>query len=437
VRYCLLKLIGEKISQSGKLYCVRRIGDNIIELSLASGEAYCCDLSQSIVYKKDKSDFEKRYSAPFDTALNKLFSNVRIVSCELSKTDKTLFLVCEGTQGYKKHSATLILEFSPKARNAVITDEKGIVSFALRYTHDEHRTLMQDEIYEPLPPPDFAFKECDETIELNAELENIRQNHFAKKLEAFKKQKLAELNKKIAALQKSLGAISDAKELQIESQIYKNGANFVLMHLDSIDIYARNIEFDDDGVWRSVPTPSGMKPSEIANQLFAKSKKLAKKSQGVAQERESLAGKMEFYATLSQIVANATDSAQIETLLPKQKAKTKEAKADGDIYEIFIDGHKISVGKNKKGNEKLLKISKANDYWFHLKDVPSAHTVLHCQRNEPSRALLEKTAKICAEFSLSQKGFVDVDFAKRRDVSPQGGADVLYVNQKTLRVRLD
>jgi predicted ribosome quality control (RQC) complex YloA/Tae2 family protein len=437
VRYCLLKLIATKISQSGKLYCIRRIGDNILELSLANGESYCCDLSQSVVYKKDKSDFEKRYSAPFDTALAKLFSNARIVSCELSKTDKTIFLVAEGTQGYKKHQATLILEFSPKAKNAVITDENSIVSFALRYTSDEHRTLMQDEKYEPLPPPNFEFQECDGTIDLEAQLESVKLEHFTKKLEAFKKQKVMELGKKIATLRKSLDSVSDAEELQVQSQVFKNAANFVLTNLDLVDVYAKTIDFDDDGIKRKIPTPSGMKPSEIANQLFAKSKKLAKKSYGVAQEMESLAGKMEFYEKLSKIIEKAGDTGQIEMLLPKQKAKAKEAKTDGDIYEIFVDAHKISVGKNKKGNEKLLKLSKANDYWFHIKDRPSAHTVLGCQRNEPSRALLEKTAKICAEFSLSQKGFVDVDFAKRRDVSPQGGASVLYVNYKTLRVRLD
>lgn len=191
------------------MYCARRVGDNIIELSFANGGSYYCDLSQSVIYKKDKSDFEKKYSAPFDTGLAKLFSNARVVSCELSKTDKTLILTCEGAQGYKKHQASLVLEFSPKARNAIIIDEKGVVSFALRYVSDEHRTVMQDEKYEPLPPPDFAFKECDEAVDLDAQLEIIRQEHFSKKLEGFKKQKITELNKKIAALRKSLSSISN------------------------------------------------------------------------------------------------------------------------------------------------------------------------------------------------------------------------------------
>jgi hypothetical protein len=50
---------------------------------------------------------------------------------------------------------------------------------------------------------------------------------------------------------------------------------------------------------------------------------------------------------------------------------------------------------------------------------------------------LEKTAKICAEFSLSKKGSFEVDFAKRRDVSPKGGGKAEYVNYKTIQVSLD
>lgn len=40
----------------------------------------------------------------------------------------------------------------------------------------------------------------------------------------------------------------------------------------------------------------------------------------------------------------------------------------------------IHVGENAKENYRLIDISNKNDLWFHLKDVPSPHVVIHCHK---------------------------------------------------------
>jgi len=36
----------------------------------------------------------------------------------------------------------------------------------------------------------------------------------------------------------------------------------------------------------------------------------------------------------------------------------------------------IKIGKNKKGNDEILKSAKPNDLWFHLSNLPSCHVIL-------------------------------------------------------------
>jgi predicted ribosome quality control (RQC) complex YloA/Tae2 family protein len=259
---------------------------------------------------------------------------------------------------------------------------------------------------------------------------------LSKKLDNIKSHKIASIRKKISNLKKELASLSKSEELLSDAKIYSNAANHALMQIDAINIYDKYFEFTEGGEAFSVEIPNAKKPTDIPDLLFAKSKKLKKKAGGVEQESENLEGKILFFEKLIEIIKNAKSGSEIDFYLPKP-IKNNRQKTDGDIYELVVDGYKVVVGKNSKGNEKILKSAKANDYWFHLKDIPSAHTLLSCQKNEPSFVILEKTARICAEFSLSQKGAFEVDFAKRRDVSPKGGSRAEYVKYKTIKVFLD
>jgi predicted ribosome quality control (RQC) complex YloA/Tae2 family protein len=49
--------------------------------------------------------------------------------------------------------------------------------------------------------------------------------------------------------------------------------------------------------------------------------------------------------------------------------------------------------------------------------------------------LIEFCAKICVEFSVSQAGDYLVDYTKRSNVKVQSGANVLYVNYKTISIK--
>ncbi len=150
-------------------------------------------------------------------------------------------------------------------------------------------------------------------------------------------------------------------------------------------------------------------------------------------EKTSLGEKKAFLLAQRDAVARSDDEESVKIFSPKaKKSDTKEK--NNDIFEVFFKEFKISVGKNRKGNEKLLKFAKANDLWFHIKDMPSAHALLHTNKQNVSDDVIRFAAKVCVELSVNQKGSFLVDFAKRRDVSPVEGAKVNYVNYKTLTV---
>jgi len=432
------ELLVKKLQNDTKIFGAYRVADNIIRLDFNNSGSYAFDLSNGMIYRQKTDEFAKRYQAPFDAYLIKNFSKSKIIGITLSKSDKIIHIKAQNEQGYKIYANELILEMTPKSKNAIILDENGVVSQALRYESlDSGRQVRVSSRLDELPAAPFEFSPPPDNIDIDEYIESQTLGEQAKRLLNLKNQKISGLKKKITNLTKELEGLASSEELLNESRLCVEAANFAMMNMQNLDIYAKKFEFENaNGEKIALDTPKSKKPSDIAEGFFAKSKKLRKKAIGVEQEQESIGGKRAFFEKLILLVEGAKSEAEIDFYLPKPAKNTKQ-KPDGDIYEMVVDGCRVSIGKNAKGNEKLLKSARASDYWFHLKDIPSAHTLLHTFKNEPSRGLLEKTAKICAEFSLPQKGSFEVDFARRRDVSPKGGGRAEYVNYKTVKVYLD
>ena len=82
----------------------------------------------------------------------------------------------------------------------------------------------------------------------------------------------------------------------------------------------------------------------------------------------------------------------------------------------------------------MLKNSAKDDFWFHIKDLPSAHVIVKTNKQNLSDEIIKFAAKICVNFSVKEAGNYLVDFTKRLNVSPVNGSFVNYVNFKTISV---
>ena len=60
----------------------------------------------------------------------------------------------------------------------------------------------------------------------------------------------------------------------------------------------------------------------------------------------------------------------------------KDKKEDENIAKFYFDDYLILVGKNEKGNIKLLKESKASDIWLHIKDKKGSHVIIKTNKDK-------------------------------------------------------
>ena len=93
--------------------------------------------------------------------------------------------------------------------------------------------------------------------------------------------------------------------------------------------------------------------------------------------------------------------------------------------------------KNEKGNEILLKNTKKDDLWFHVRDVPSPHVIIVSNKRSISEDVIEFAAKLCVSFSKLKKGSYWVDYTLRNFVKVQQKAFVNYVNFKSINIIKD
>lgn len=435
MKYAVLKALVAKLSKETKINRISRVADSCLKIEFSREETYFFDLTRghNSISKSEKTA-QKEYKAPFDTSLSKCFSKCAVEKIELLESDKIIRIYTAVRLGYKEQKASLCLELTGKSANAVVLDEGGFILSALRYETSGVRDLRIGQKYAPPPPPPFAFSHI-EIDDVDAYLEGLIGEKQKNRLENLKNQKIAQIDKKIERLEELLGSFEEPEELgQKADEALKIGdllcANAHLLEARQQSITLKG--FDDKDV--TVLLPEFKSQKEILNFFYQKAKKLRKKSDGIYREKESITEKLLFLRAQKSAVASCTDEESVRLFTPKPRGVEKKEESS-DIFEVFYKDYKISIGKNRKGNEKLLKFAKANDIWFHIKDMPSAHTILRTDKQQAPNDVLMFAAKMCVELSVSERGAYLVDYTKRRDVSPIEGANVNYVNYKTLTVK--
>ena len=120
--------------------------------------------------------------------------------------------------------------------------------------------------------------------------------------------------------------------------------------------------------------------------------------------------------------------------LDNQKNRDKK---ETNIENFFFQDYKISLGKSEKGNIALLKDAKMSYFWLHLKDMPSTHVIIRTSKKTLPEDVVEFAAKLCVNFSINEKGRYLVDYTQRRNVKMRDGANVNYIEYKTISVKKD
>ncbi|MGZ3690536.1 MAG: DUF814 domain-containing protein [Pseudobdellovibrio sp.] len=175
---------------------------------------------------------------------------------------------------------------------------------------------------------------------------------------------------------------------------------------------------------------------------FEKAKQAKTKISGAQERLSVLRGEIAVLQDLSEV--------QFEKSLGQQQKKQKkmdDRKVEGRLrkFELPDAGLVAYMGKSAADNMTLLRNSKPHDLWLHLKDYPSAHAVIHRQKNQnlADSALIQISKWLVTEgLSKSQTemgGKYAVVFVECRHVKPLKGdkmGRVTYHNARELLIAL-
>ena len=433
-----LKQIKKYLENFQKISAIYRVSDTIIKVAFDKNDEVFFEMqrSNSKIFKCASYARSKVYNAPFDVLLSKRFNRANILNVELINEDKILRFKTSISSAYKEEITLLQFEFTGKYTNVIILDENEVVLEALRHVDlfSSFREVRVGQKLLNVPNAPFIAKEYP--------LEDIEQflyDEYAKDLEAklssLKKQKLSLLGKKLKKLEKLYTSLEDESKPKTEVQKCQHHGNLVLANIHNIKPYQKSIKLNDyDGTLVSIEFHRIFStPAKMANSLFTRSKKAKQKVLHLHIEKESLGSKIEHIKLFMSAVQEAKDIAKIQLLFPK-KLQTKKIKTNDSIETFWIEGYKVQLGKNEKGNAEVLKNARAKDIWVHMKDRPSAHVIITTDKQNIPMNIIQGAGRLCVDFTIAQKDRFLVDYTPRREVTIQSGSNVLYNKYKTIEI---
>jgi len=433
-----LKQICIYLKQFSKISAIYRVDDTILKVAFDKDHTVYFNMQRSNSNMFMCKDYtrSKVYNAPFDVVLAKRLNRANIIDISLVNNDKILRLKCSVSSAYKEEISFVHFEFTGKYTNVIVLDQNNIVLEALRHVDlfSSFREVRVGQKLLEIPNPPFEAKEYPlENVE--AFLYETYLKDQEQKLNSLKQQKVNFLQKKLKKLQKRYKSLDDVESLLKESELAQERGNLVLANLHKIKPYQQEIELEDyDGSLLKIKLEKNYaNVSQISQDFFTKSKKAKQRAKNLHIEKDSLESKIEHLNLFIHTVQEAKDISKISLLFPK-KEQTKKIKQNDSIEVFFIEGYKVSLGKNEKGNIDLLQAAKARDIWLHLKERPSCHVIISTDKQNVPEHIIHAAARICVDFTTTSKDRYLVDYTPRREVSIQHGANVLYNKYKTIEV---
>lgn len=204
--------------------------------------------------------------------------------------------------------------------------------------------------------------------------------------------------------------------------------------------------YDEDGATVTIPLNPRKTPVENAQAFYTRYNKAKTALIKTQQQMDKTKDDIDYLEMLQQQVLQASpnDIEEIREELAEQgwmKARIlkKKKKIVKPTPEAFVSstGLAISVGKNNKQNDYVtFKVSSKSHLWFHTKDIPGSHVVIHDA--EPDETSILEAAHLAAYFSKARdSSSVPVDYTEIKHVKKPNGSKpgfVIYFEQKTVFV---
>ena len=258
-------------------------------------------------------------------------------------------------------------------------------------------------------------------------------------LTSFINKEIKKLENKLIKLNKELNNTSELDNYKLYGELLLSSPNLKdkQKKIDILNYYNNEIV--------TIPLDIKYTILENSNKYYKKYQKAKNAITYINEQIEKTNNEIIYFKSLSfQIsISNINDALEIKEelinnkyLFEKENKNKKKLKPKLLTYDY--NGTYISVGKNNVQNDYLThKLAKPNELWFHVKDAPGSHVVLH-KENDISDDEIRMAALIAAYYSsLSDSSSVPVDYTKIRNlkkVPKIKGSFVTMTHQKTIYI---
>lgn len=221
------------------------------------------------------------------------------------------------------------------------------------------------------------------------------------------------------------------------AESYKRQGELLLAYLHDIKGKQEKVELIDYYENRPlvIHLDATKTPLENAQYFYRQYEKLSR-SRPALENQLSLA-KEEKYS-LQQLlydVEQADTGAELEDIYAeleelKLMPRQKRAKITPSSPRVFVYlGQRYEVGKNNKQNDEIRRKVKNKDFlWFHAKNIPGSHVVLHEEAGKASEEALIFGAKLAAYYSRAKGQSIAVEYTRLSKVKKAKSSAPGFVN---------
>ncbi len=323
-------------------------------------------------------------------------------------------------------------EFSP----TLLLSPEGVPVDFTAYVPFAHKDILKEEKVETLSRAlDLFFTRRDQN-------DRMRQ-----KSASLKKRAASILNK----LQKKISIHTATLEETADMETYRIYGELLLANLHRGEPGMERIvleNFYDEMRPIEVPLDKTKNLASNAQLYFKKYRKLKTAAVVVKEELARTREECAYMETVLDAISRAEDEDALSEIraelsaggyikLESRGKKPKEAPAKP--LEITIDSFPVLIGRNNRQNDLVtLRLSRAEDIWLHVKNMPGSHVLIKTERREVPDTCILRAAAIAAYYSAAQKSAqVPVDYTAVKNVWKPSGARpgmVLYEKQHTVYV---
>lgn len=251
--------------------------------------------------------------------------------------------------------------------------------------------------------------------------------------------------KKIQARRADLKRCENREQLRIYGELLK--ANLHLVSKGAGAVRVQNY-YDPELKEINIPLSPALSPAQNAAKYFKDYKKLSNAAGMLADLIADSERELAYIDSVFDCLTRAEKPAEFEEIraelaeagLYRQRLPGRRKKALSEPMRFqTTGGFTVLVGRNNTQNDQITtRIAAKEDYWFHTKDIPGAHTLLICGGGRPENSDLTQAAQLAAGYSkAAESDSVPVDMVQARYVKKPVGARpgmVIFKNQTTVFV---